>query len=90
MKAPQFTIGQPVRVLFSKTPFNVVGIERTSTTYCYTLQHHSGYQTTEIECILEPMPPLTHELTRDGRVRTKWGYFFSIRGGLSNDGRCAV
>lgn len=90
MKPPRFAIGQPVLVRFCRSVYNVIAIEPLSTTYRYTLQLHTGETITEIDEMLERMLPFPKEKKRNGKIRTKWGYFFTIRGGLYNEQRIAV
>jgi hypothetical protein len=79
----KFVIGQPVVIRWSRYACNVIGIEDEGPARCYRLKTHEGREIVEIEDLISRMKPIESEKTRDGRIRTKPGYFFSIRGGLA-------
>lgn len=81
-KPPLFSIGQPVFVRWCwKHPYNVTDIMRGPLGYKYELQKYNGEVMTENEDNLERMKPLARERLKDGRVRTRADYFYSVRGG---------
>ncbi len=84
MQPRRFTHGQPVISPFDKTKaYKVIGYEYRFNNWYYTLEDYSGNVVYDVEGNLKRMKPLPKESKPNGRTRTAWGYFFSIRGGLS-------
>lgn len=83
MRRPIFSLGQPVRVRDKADIYRVIALYEVQDSYAYLLRRYDNRDTTQLEHNLAPMQPFRRERTKDGRVRTIKGYFFSIDGGAA-------